>query len=90
MRLIVVNLCARSAHTRPRTTTLSHVDTWASMRAARSARNRATFSIGDSILCFGFGGGALVFDVPGKGRDLGIDEGENVFEAEARRAEGLE
>jgi len=48
IKLNAVNLCALSAHTRPRTITLSHPVTCASRAAFAAALNRLTFSCGVS------------------------------------------
>jgi hypothetical protein len=48
-----VILCARSAHTRPRDTTRSHVLSWLILARRDASRSRATFCAGVS-----FGGGA--------------------------------
>jgi len=50
---VAVILCARSAHTRPRDTTRSHVLSWLIFARRDASRSRATFCAGVS-----FGGGA--------------------------------
>ena len=88
MMVIIVALCARSAHTLPRRTILSHVDSWACFSANLAARSLATFSIGVSIRGIGGFFGAL-----GLGMRLGVfvfDLGGVVAEEGAERREVLE
>jgi len=93
---MTVILWARSAHTLPRTTVLSHRVKWATRSAFLAARNRATFSSAVSAIVCGFdcGGGeegvALdLEDSRGEDRNLGGVEAERVV-GEGRIDEGLE
>ena len=90
----VVNLCAASATTLPRTTILSHVEICAFFCAVWAALNLATFCAGVSVGVDGPPEGpgelgeALAFRE--RGCDRGCEDGEKVFEAADRRELGLE
>jgi hypothetical protein len=66
IRVKVVILCARSAHTRPLTRNLSNVETCASRALSAAALSLLTFSCGVSPGGPGFRGGKLL--LPGRFR----------------------
>ena len=67
IKLNAVNRCARSAHTRPLTSSLSNVEICASLALLAAARNLLTFSCVVSPGGPGFRGGKLLF-LPGRFR----------------------
>lgn len=92
---IVTYLCAASAHTRPLTTTLSHLLICARLAASCAARSRATFSLGVSpppgVIVPGLGAPlrpGIECDMEGSlGRG---DDGKDVLEAAERGTVGFE